>query len=75
MLDKPRSPARDPTVPDTESRQIRIHSNDDYDGMRKAGKLAAETLDFIAPHVVPGALGWYDLPDLARQLGARLRTR
>jgi methionyl aminopeptidase len=53
MLDKPRSPARDPTVPDTESRQIRIHSNDDYNGMRKAGKLAAETLDFITPYVKP----------------------
>jgi len=41
-------------VPDTESRQIRIHSNNDYDGMRKAGKLAAETLDFITPYVKPG---------------------
>jgi cephalosporin-C deacetylase-like acetyl esterase len=29
----------------------------------------------IVDHVVPGALAWYDLPDLARQLGARLRTR
>jgi len=29
----------------------------------------------MVDHVVPGALTWYDLPDLARQLGARLRTR
>jgi cephalosporin-C deacetylase-like acetyl esterase len=29
----------------------------------------------MVDHVVPGALAWYDLPDLARQLGARLRTR
>jgi len=29
----------------------------------------------MVDHVVPGALAWYDLPDLARQLDARLRTR
>lgn len=33
---------------------IVIHAPEDFDGMRKAGRLAAETLDFIAPHVVPG---------------------
>jgi len=33
---------------------IKIHSDADYDGMRKAGRLAAEVLDFIAPHVVSG---------------------
>ncbi len=33
---------------------IKIHTPDDFDGMRKAGRLAAETLDFITPHVVPG---------------------
>ncbi len=37
-----------------EAKRIVIHSSDDFDGMRKAGKLAAETLDMIAPHVVPG---------------------
>ena len=33
---------------------IELHSEADFEGMRKAGKLAAETLDMIGPHVVPG---------------------
>ena len=33
---------------------IRIHSAADFDGMRAAGRLAAETLDMIAAHVEPG---------------------
>lgn len=33
---------------------IRIHSGDDFSGMHKAGRLAAEILDRIAPFVVPG---------------------
>ncbi|AZU37539.1 type I methionyl aminopeptidase [Wolbachia endosymbiont of Bemisia tabaci] len=33
---------------------ITIHSQEDFDFMRKAGRLAAETLDFIAPHVKVG---------------------
>ena len=33
---------------------IRIHSAEDFDGMRKAGRLAAETLDFVTPHVRSG---------------------
>jgi methionyl aminopeptidase len=37
-----------------DSRRIVIHGPADYDGMRKAGRLAAEVLDFITPHVVPG---------------------
>lgn len=31
-----------------------IHSAADFDGMRKAGRLAAEVLDYITPYVVPG---------------------
>ncbi len=34
--------------------QIKIHRDEDFEGMRKAGRLAAETLDFITPHVQPG---------------------
>lgn len=34
--------------------KIKIHKPEDFEGMRAAGKLAAETLDFIMPHVVPG---------------------
>ena len=33
---------------------VKIHQPADYDGMRKAGLLAAETLDLIVPHVAPG---------------------
>ncbi len=34
--------------------QITIHQPDDFEGMRRAGRLAAETLDYITPFVVPG---------------------
>lgn len=33
---------------------IRIHSAADFEAMRRAGRLAAETLDFITPYVKPG---------------------
>ncbi|CAK0756935.1 methionine aminopeptidase [uncultured Gammaproteobacteria bacterium] len=36
------------------NQDIRIYRPDDYEAMRQAGRLAAETLDFITPHVVPG---------------------
>ena len=39
---------------DAETRSIKIHAAKDFEGMRKAGRLAAECLDFITPHVVPG---------------------
>jgi methionyl aminopeptidase len=32
----------------------RIHGPEDFDGMRRAGRLAAETLDYIVPHVRTG---------------------
>ena len=34
---------------------IRIYEPDDFDGMRRAGRLAADILDRVAPLVVPGA--------------------
>src|SRR3954466_7476935 len=37
-----------------DSRRITIHSPEDFAGMRRAGQLAAETLDMITPHVRPG---------------------
>jgi len=36
------------------SSAIKIHDPEDFEGMRKAGRLAAETLDMIAPYVEPG---------------------
>lgn len=40
--------------PDPESVGIVYHEPADFVAMRRAGRLAAEVLDFIAPHVVPG---------------------
>jgi methionyl aminopeptidase len=37
-----------------DSRRITLHTPADFEGMRRAGRLAAETLDMIAPHVRPG---------------------
>lgn len=37
-----------------EAKRITIHQPQDFEGMRKAGHLAAETLDIIAPHIQPG---------------------
>lgn len=37
-----------------ENMNITIHSQEDFEFMRKAGRLAAETLDFIAPYVKVG---------------------
>ncbi|MEC9348047.1 MAG: type I methionyl aminopeptidase [Pseudomonadota bacterium] len=34
--------------------QIKLHGPDGFEGMRRAGRLAAETLDLITPHVQPG---------------------
>jgi len=37
-----------------EERRITIHSAADFEAMRRAGRLAAETLDYITPYVTPG---------------------
>jgi methionyl aminopeptidase len=37
-----------------DSRRITIYKPADFEPMRRAGRLAAEALDMIAPHVVPG---------------------
>jgi methionyl aminopeptidase len=39
---------------DPEARRIKIHGAADFEGMRKAGRFAAEVLDFVTPYVVPG---------------------
>jgi len=39
---------------DLDSHRIRIHGPEDFEGMRRAGRLAAATLDFITPYVQPG---------------------
>jgi methionyl aminopeptidase len=37
-----------------EERRIRLHGAEGFAGMRKAGKLAAEVLDYVTPFVKPG---------------------
>jgi methionyl aminopeptidase len=37
-----------------DARRVKIHGADAFEAMRRAGRLAAETLDFITPHVQPG---------------------
>ncbi len=41
-------------IPPGDHRSIKIHTEADFDGMRNAGRLAAETLDYIVPYVKPG---------------------
>ncbi len=41
-------------APSSNTGHIKLHGADAFEGMRKAGRLAAETLDFIVPHVQPG---------------------
>jgi len=38
----------------SEARRIILHGREDFPAMRAAGRLAAETLDMIVPHVRPG---------------------
>ncbi len=38
-----------------EAEKVVIHNDAAFEGMRKAGRLAAEVLDYITPHVQPGA--------------------
>ena len=33
---------------------IKLHGPEAFEGMRRAGRLAAEILDALIPHVVPG---------------------
>ena len=51
MID-PRSQAM--AMMDPELAGVQLHGPEEFAGMRKAGKLAAEVLDFITPQVVPG---------------------
>ena len=41
-------------APLTRTGAIRLHGPEGFAGMRKAGRLAAEVLDALVPHVVPG---------------------
>jgi len=41
-------------IAETSMGRIKLHGPDAFEGMRAAGKLAAQTLDMIVPHAVPG---------------------
>ena len=60
----------DPAVFETtaprRSSTIKIHGPEGFEGMRRAGKLAAECLDMLIPHVVPGVVT-DDLDRIARE--------
>jgi methionyl aminopeptidase len=45
---------------------IKLYGPEAFDGMRQAGRLAAETLDMIVPHVVPGVTT-AELDDMIRE--------
>ena len=51
---------------ETRTGTIKIHGPEDFEGMRRAGRLAAECLDMLVPHVKPG-VSTGELDDLARE--------
>jgi methionyl aminopeptidase len=51
---------------ESRSAHIKLHGQDGFEGMRAAGKLAAECLDMLVPHVVPGVVT-DDLDRMARE--------
>ena len=51
---------------ETRTGAIKIHKPEDFEGMRRAGKLAAECLDMLIPHVQPGVSS-DELDRLARE--------
>ncbi len=46
---------------------IKLHGPEGFEGMRRAGRLAAEILDALVPHVQPG-VSTQELDDLVRQM-------
>ena len=42
------------TAPSRNTGLVKIHGPEAFEGMRRAGRLAAEVLDMITPHVAPG---------------------
>jgi methionyl aminopeptidase len=52
-------------APGARTGAIKLYGPEAFEGMHKAGRLAAETLDMIVPHVVPGVTT-QELDDLVR---------
>jgi methionyl aminopeptidase len=49
---------------------IKLHGAEGFEGMRRAGRLAAEILDALVPHVVPG-VSTEELDDIVREMTMR----
>jgi len=54
-------------MPQARSHAIKLHGPEGFEGMRKAGRLAAEILDALVPHVVPG-VSTGELDDIVRNM-------
>mgnify|MGYP003627272689 FL=1 len=54
------------TTPQSRTGAIKLHGPEGFEGMRKAGRLAAAILDSLVPHVVPGVTTGA-LDDMVRQ--------
>lgn len=54
-------------TPTTRSTAIKLYDESGFAGMRKAGRLAAEILDALVPHVVPGVTTG-ELDDIVRRM-------
>jgi len=54
-------------APISRSAAIKLYDAAGFEGMRKAGRLAAEILDALAPHVVPGVTTG-ELDDIVRRM-------
>ncbi len=55
------------TNPDEPSHEIKLHGPEAFEGMRKAGQLAARVLDMLVPYVVPDVTT-EKLDELAREM-------
>jgi methionyl aminopeptidase len=55
------------TTPMARTGAIKLHGAEGFEGMRRAGRLAAEILDAIVPHVVPGVTTG-ELDDIVREM-------
>ena len=53
-------------APPRATNEIKLHGPESFEGMRRAGRLAAECLDMLIPHVVPGVTT-QKIDDLARE--------
>ncbi|HLK26790.1 MAG TPA: type I methionyl aminopeptidase, partial [Caulobacteraceae bacterium] len=56
----------DPMLANRRTSTIKVHGAEAFEGMRKAGRIAAECLDMLTPHVRPGVVT-DDLDRLARE--------